>query len=91
MKKSLLTYYNDGATIRVHNKRISFKQDDEKIMIRFDFADSNAQTPACNHTCHRNKVRQTYVQMSNNAFDTFVIAYMNHKKLQHIEKQKLSQ
>lgn len=87
MKKNTLTNYADGATIRLHNKRISFKETDKKTMIRFDFADDEADKPACGHKCHKGKVRETFIQMSNEAMEALVYAYMNYKRERALAKQ----
>lgn len=79
-KKKTLIQYSDGATVRLHNKRISFAQTEEKIMIKFDFADENANNPACFHKCFKGKVRHTFLQMSNEAMESLVYAYVDYKK-----------
>jgi len=67
MKREINTY-KDGATVRLHNKRISFKETDTKTMISFQFAgDVEPDKPACGHKCHKGKVRDTFIQMSNEA------------------------
>lgn len=79
--KNNITQYKDGATVRLHNKRISFKETDEKTMISFQFADTNEpEKPACGHECHKGKVRDTFIQMSNEAMEALVFAYMNYKR-----------
>lgn len=82
MGKKTLIQYSDGATVRLHNKRISFKQTEEKTMILFDFADVNAETPACLHKCLKGKIRQTFIQMSNEAMESLIYSYIDYKKRQ---------
>jgi hypothetical protein len=88
MKKSTIINYADGGTIRLHNKRISFKETDKKTMIRFDFADAEADKPACGHKCHRGKIRETQIQMSIEAMESLVYAYINYKRERALAKAK---
>lgn len=75
-----LTTYLDGASYRMHNKRITFKQENGVTMIRFKFADKEAYKPACSHKCHKGKVRETFLKLSNEAMDKLVFAYLQFKK-----------
>lgn len=80
MIKQIVTY-RDGATVRLHNKRISFKETDEKTMISFQFAgDLEPNNPACVHKCHKGKLRDTFIQMSNEAMEALVCSYINYKR-----------
>ena len=79
--------YKDGATVRLHNKRISFKETDTKTMISFQFAgDEEPDKPACGHKCHKGKVRDTFIQMSNEAMEALVYAYINYKRQRAVAK-----
>lgn len=87
MKRQINTYL-DGATVRLHNKRISFKVTDKKTMISFQFADADdPNKPACSHKCHKGKVRDTFIQMSNEAMEALVFAYINYKRERAKAKQ----
>jgi hypothetical protein len=87
MKRGINTYL-DGATVRLPNKRISFKETDKKTMISFQFAgDEEPDKPACGHKCHRGKVRDTFIQMSNEAMEALMIAYINYKRERARAKQ----
>ncbi len=79
--KSHLNIYSDGATVRLKNKRISFKETDKKTMISFQFADEeHPEKPACRHVCHRGKVRDTFIQLSNETMARLVHAYIKYKR-----------
>lgn len=84
-KQNHIKFYSNGATIRMHNKRISFKQDEKSIVIGFSFAEENANTPACLHVCHRGKVRETSIKMSNEAMEALVLSFIQFKKKKYIE------
>ena len=75
-----ITLYNDGAVARLHNKKIAFKEADGKVMINFRFADKDANIPACQHICYRGKVRETFIQMSKDAMETLVMAYLEQQR-----------
>jgi hypothetical protein len=86
--KREINMYTDGATVRLHNKRISFKETDKKTMISFQFAgDVEPDKPACGHKCHKGKVRDTFIQMSNEAMEALVYAYINYKRQRAVAKQ----
>jgi hypothetical protein len=79
MKKGI-TIYKDGAVIRLHNKRISFKEEDGKTKINFWIAgDSEPDKPACAHKCHKGKVRETGITLSDEGMQCLVYAYLNYK------------
>lgn len=82
MAKRKVDVYLNGARIRVHNKRIVFEEVDNKVMIQFNFADENAETPACGHKCHRGKIRETFIQMSTEVMDLLVHTYISKKRLE---------
>jgi len=86
--KREINIWKNGATIRLRNKRISFEETDEKTMILFEFADAEADKPACFHKCHRGKIRETQIQMSVEAMESLVHAYMNYKRSRYIVKTK---
>jgi hypothetical protein len=88
MAKSSMNTYLNGASVRVHNKKINVHEVDGKVMIQFLFADENAETPACGHKCHRGKVRETFVQMSTEAMELLVHAYLTQKRYT-IEQRQL--
>ena len=79
MKKPTCEIFPEGGIIRMKNKRISFKVTEGKTMINFQMVDTDADVPACSHKCIRGKVRETFVQMSNEAMDALVFSYMKHK------------
>lgn len=85
MKNKTIKLYTDGATVRLHNRRISFKQDEKSIMIKFSFAEADAYRSACSHDCHRGKVRETNIKMTNEAMEALVLAFMNYKRAKYIE------
>jgi hypothetical protein len=80
MKKTTFHTYLDGAVIRAHNRRISIVQEDGVTKIIFDFADNEAEKPACKHECKRGKIRRTYVKMSDESMDLLVAAYLQYKR-----------
>jgi hypothetical protein len=80
MKKPTINTYLDGVTARVHNRRISIIQKDGVTKIQFDFADVDADSPACAHNCVRGKIRQTAIQMNDESMDLFVHAYLAYKR-----------
>ena len=86
--KNTLTAFKNGASTRLHNKRISFKQDESSTVIAFQFADEDAEKPACGHTCHRGKVRHTVVKMSNDAMDALVNSYIHYKRGEYLKEKK---
>lgn len=72
--------YTDGATVRLRNKRISFQEADNKTSIKFEFADSEADKPACFHRCIKGKVRETKIQISIEAMEALVFSYLKYKQ-----------
>lgn len=82
--KNKLNVYPNGATVRMHNRKISLIGNDDKIMIQFLFADENPNKPACSHKCHKGKVRETFIQLNIESMDALVNAYMQYT----IEKSK---
>jgi hypothetical protein len=75
-----VTIYRDGARIRLHNKSVSFIETENNIMIKFLFADTNADIPACSHRCYKGKVRETVVNMTKEAFEALLFSYLEYKK-----------
>ena len=86
MKKNSVVYYKDGAVVRLHNRRISFKEINKKIIIKFDFADTEAEKPACSHICYKGKIRETFLALNTEAMKALVFAFINYKKI--MEKNK---
>jgi hypothetical protein len=84
--KNKLTIHKDGATIRLHNKRISLKEVDGTIMVKFQFADENAEKSACYHKCYKGKIRETFIKMSDEVIEALLFAYVNYKR--HCAKAK---
>ena len=72
--------YADGASVRLHNKRIVFAEEDGKTLINFRFADENADKPACRHLCHKGRVRDTSLKVSTEAMDALMVAYVRYKR-----------
>jgi len=87
MKKPELYIYNNGATARMHNKRIVFKEADGQVFIGFNFADKNADIPACSHSTRRGKVRDTYLKISSEGMEALVMAYHAYKRSQNQNKK----
>ena len=87
MKKTSLIVFADGATARINNKRIAFAEKDGNTMIKFHFADADAEKPACYHKCHKGKVRETFVKMSNEAMELLVYSWMQYKRERAMAKQ----
>jgi hypothetical protein len=83
-KKKIQNTYLNGSTMRSHNKAIHLYKDKDKehFNILFRFADENPDTPACQHTCLKGKVRQTYLKLSEEAMEDLVRCYTEFKKLQ---------
>ena len=79
MKANTETIFLNGATIRMHNKRIQIREKGDKTIILFHFADENADTPACQHRCHRGKVRETFVKMTTESMELLVKAYIDYR------------
>lgn len=79
----------NGVSVKLHNKRITIIQTDQKVMISFLFADKNPDKPACYHKCIKGKVRETAVFMTTEAMDALAIAYLKHK--QHQSELETSQ
>jgi hypothetical protein len=82
IKKSKLTLYNDGAEARIHNRRLLMSEDQETkdVVLRFQFATDDAESPACSHETFRGKVRQTTIKMSEDAIKALIAMYMEYKK-----------
>jgi hypothetical protein len=82
MKKSELTIYNDGATARIHNRRLTMVEDPETkdVLFRFQFATDGAEKPACSHETFKGKVRQTTIKLSEDAIKALITTYMEYKK-----------
>ena len=82
-KKKQNTYLN-GSTMRSHNKVIHLikQRNEEHFSIVFRFADEEPDKPACQHTCLKGKVRQTYLKLSEEAMEDLVRCYTAFKKLQ---------
>jgi hypothetical protein len=87
MKKGKISLSKDGAVARLHNKRISFMAVGDSILIVFQYADKehDPNTPACAHKCHKGKIRETFVKISEDAMKSLVVAYISWRK----EKDKL--
>jgi hypothetical protein len=80
MKKEI-TIYDNGASIRTNNKRIVFEEKDGKILIQFSIAgDSEPGKPACRHKCHRGKIRETTIMLSNEGMQSLVYAYLKYRQ-----------
>lgn len=85
-KKLTIKFYPDGAVIRMHNKRVSFKIEKGNTTIGFQFADADANKPACYHICHKGKVRHTILKISDEGMDALVYAYLKRKMLKFENK-----
>jgi len=79
MKETSATIYANGAVIRLHNRRMAFGESDGITELKFVFADSTPDIPACAHFCIRGKVRETYIKMSTEAMEALVSAYVRYK------------
>jgi len=77
--KQGITFYKDGAVVRIKNKRISFIEDEESTILVFRFADENSHKPACHHLDIKGKVRHTELRLSNEAMELLVRSYTKHK------------
>lgn len=82
-----ITTYIDGASARMHNKRVSFVEKEDKITIGFQFADKDAEKPACLHTCDKGKIRNTYIKLSKDAMEALIHAYYQYKKQQYLKNK----
>ena len=54
-------------------------QKEDSTLIKFEFADNDAHKPACSHKCHKGKVRETFIKMSNEAMEVLVYSYLRYK------------
>lgn len=86
-KKRTVSIYQDGAVVRLNNKRITFVEKDGKIAIQFKFATTNAEKPASAQVCHRGKVRETLIKLSDEAMDGLMYAYQEYKRKKLINKE----
>ena len=80
MKTETLKIYKDGATIRLHNRRISFIDNKRDVLITFENLDSEPNRPSFVHKCHRNKIRETVLKMSSKAMESLLYAYIEYRK-----------
>lgn len=83
MKEESITIYFDGATVRKKNKRISFHEKAESTMIKFSMVDPEAEIPGCYHKCHRGKVRETFIKLSNEGMTLLVHSWLEYKRRNH--------
>jgi hypothetical protein len=84
--KDKLMIYNNGATVRLHNRRICFKETDDGIHVRFDIVAKDAEKPSCFHVCHKGKVRVTHIKISAEGMEYLVESYLIYKKEKDCEK-----
>lgn len=85
MAKKTIKTYSDGATCRLKNKRISFSQKNNAVIIQFAFADENPELPACEHKTVKGKVRVTTIKMTDEALEALIYTWKCYKNnlIQH--------
>ena len=79
MAKKTIKTYLDGGTCRLKNKRISFHQNKNSVVIQFAFADENPELPACEHRTIRGKVRVTTIKMTDEALEALINTWKCYK------------
>ncbi len=79
MQENKASIYLDGAMIKLHNKRVSFKEKGDIIALNFKIVANDATEPACYHTSYRGKVRSTTICLSNEAMEALVWLYLHYK------------
>lgn len=80
MERKGITIYNDGASTRLHNRRMMFKETEGSVLLNFRFADDEADKPSCSHNCLKGKVRETSLKLSTEAMEYLVFTYIEFKK-----------
>lgn len=76
-----LDIYDDGASARLHNRKVMLKEyEDETLLIFQNANDGNPEELATGHKCIRGKVRETQILLSNEALEALVIAYIEYQK-----------
>jgi len=81
MKKESIIQYLDGATARLHNRRLSFKEEDGFIIIDFAIADKDADKPSTLHRTIKNKIRLTTLKLSKDGMTMLMYAYLEHLRM----------
>ena len=79
MAKNKGIIFNNGAEIRLHNKRFGFTEKDGSIICDFYFADSEPNKPAVSHHCIRGKIRVTKIKISVEAMDVLMMSWLRYK------------
>lgn len=82
--------YADAVVVKIPNKKIMIvERSDENgnsYFMNFRYFDKDADKPACTHKCHRGKVRETTVKLSEDGMDALIMAYMRYKRNKQAKK-----
>lgn len=79
-EKETIKIHKAGATIKMHNKRISFMENKGDVIISFENKDSEPNRPSFRHECCHNKIRKTTLKLSSQAMESLVFAYLEYRK-----------
>lgn len=97
MEIKRIKWYGNGVAVRVHNKEIvvsSSEQDPNAIILNFKSFDAeDANRPAVLHQCHRGKVKETSLKLSDETMAIVVQMYLQKKRRDlkiELEKEKKS-
>jgi hypothetical protein len=87
--------YADAVMIKIPNKKIMVversNEDGNSYFMNFKYFDKDADKPACTHKCHRGKVRETTVKVSEDGMDALIMAYMRYKRNKNIKKKDVNE
>ena len=81
MKKESITQYLDGAVVRLHNRRLTFKEEGDIIVIDFAVATKDADKPSVLHRNIENKIRLTTLKLSKEGMTMLMYAYLEHLRM----------
>jgi hypothetical protein len=90
-EKAKIRHYSNGTVIKISNRKISVTESkDGNIILQFKHADKteDPSKPACEHHCHRGKVRQTTVKVSEVGMEALAIAIIEYMKIKAKAKVK---
>ncbi len=79
-----IKHYSNGSEVRLRNRKINVTETEKgDIIIQFRHADKleDPNKPACEHHCHRGKVRQTTVKVSEVGMEALAIAIVEYMKI----------
>lgn len=77
--KEGISVYNNGATSRRKNKKISLTATNDGFLLNFAFADGQPDKPAV-HSCIKGKVRVSQIHLSEEALYDVCVLFMEYKK-----------